>query len=150
MYYPNGMEAWESPVLSIIPYRILDLNQGPPGPQSKVVAIILPLQTNVNNWALVYLQKKMINILLQGFEKLCGILSLSNKIKKNRNDTSQELTQPPVDRSPSGSCLSMVCLSMVIVANLLVTGCPSWHQSTSSGNVTCFIQKLIYSACNKY
>ena len=41
------MKAQESPVQSIEPHRILaptlDLNQGPPGPWSKVVATILLL-----------------------------------------------------------------------------------------------------------
>ena len=49
MYYPEGMKARESPVQSIEPHRILaptrDSNQEPPGPESRVVTIILPLHT---------------------------------------------------------------------------------------------------------
>ena len=47
MYYPEGMKARVSSVQSIEPHRILaltrDSNQEPPGPQPKVVTIILPL-----------------------------------------------------------------------------------------------------------
>ena len=49
MYYPEEMKARVSPVQSIEPHRILaptrDLNQEPPGPQSRVVTTILPLHT---------------------------------------------------------------------------------------------------------
>ena len=49
MYYPEGMKARISPVLSNEPHRILaptrDLNREPLGPQSRVVTTILPLHT---------------------------------------------------------------------------------------------------------
>ena len=46
MYYPEGMKAWVSPEQSIQPCRIIlphpfDLNQGPLGPQPRVLTTIL-------------------------------------------------------------------------------------------------------------
>ena len=50
MYYPEGMKARVSPVQSIEPHRILaptrDLNQEPPGSESRVVTTIQPLHTS--------------------------------------------------------------------------------------------------------
>ena len=49
MYYPEGMKARVGSVQSIEAHRILtptrDLNQEPPGPQSRVVTTMLPLHT---------------------------------------------------------------------------------------------------------
>ena len=54
MYYPEGMKARVSPVQSIEPHRILaptrDLNQGPPGSESRVVTTILPLHIQLNTF----------------------------------------------------------------------------------------------------
>ena len=53
MYYQEGMKARVSPVQSIEPHGILaptrDLNQEPPGPESRVVTTILPLHTMKNH-----------------------------------------------------------------------------------------------------
>ena len=53
MYYLKGMKARVSLVQSIEPHSILaptwDLNQGPPGLQSRVVTNILQLHTNAVN-----------------------------------------------------------------------------------------------------
>ena len=79
IYYPEGMKAQVSHVQSIKPHSILtttrNLNQGSPGPQSRVVRVLV-----VTIILLLPINRERMNILVQDTDQLRVLFQLCTRV----------------------------------------------------------------------